>query len=74
MRLGWEDVVIRCTGRVGLSDGFGIGSGDVLGRYRLAIVSSSVMICSGPALGDGVVLDEVVETKFRRRPNIDLGA
>jgi len=70
MRLAWEDVVIRCTGRV---EGFGISPGDVLGRYRLANVSSSVMISSGPALGDDVALDEVVETKFQRRPNIDLG-
>ena len=38
-----------------------------------ASVSSSVLLSSGLALGGNVALDEVVETKFRPGPNIDLG-
>ena len=38
------------------------------------IVSSVVFLSSGLVLGDGVALDEVVDTKSRQAPNIDLWA
>ena len=53
-------------------------SGLTLTRFWVAndleIVSSSVFLSFGLALGDGVALDEVVETKFREGPNIDFRA
>ncbi len=61
------------VGTPGLSEGFGVTLVMFWVANDLENVSASVLLSSGLALGKDVVVDEVVETKFRQGPNIDFG-
>ena len=61
------------VGTPGLSEGFRVTLVMFWVANDLENVSASVLLSSGLALGKDVVVDEVVETKFRQGPNIDFG-